>query len=91
MENGVKVVYIDELPENPEHMIYYKKVSKDYLDRAEKILVEAEEDLMKLAKEKRMPIVEIYVLEKEHGEIPTESQWGKKGYVCLLFSLKNSD
>jgi hypothetical protein len=88
--NGkVKVVYKEGKPENISELTFYKKQGKDYLDRAEIILKEAEKDLVLFAKEKKAIMVEIYILEQEHGEIPTESQMGKKGFVSMYFCLKN--
>jgi hypothetical protein len=88
--NGkVKVVYKEGKPQNISEHTYFKKQGKDFLDRAEVILKEAEKDLVLFAKEKNAVLVEIYILEKENGEIPTESQMGKKGFVTMYFCLKN--
>jgi hypothetical protein len=88
--NGkVKVVYKEGDPKNISELTYYKKQGKDYFDRAEVILKEAEKDLVLFAKEKNAILVEIYILEQENGEIPTESQRGKKGFVSMYFCLKN--
>ncbi|RZS97249.1 hypothetical protein [Cecembia calidifontis] len=84
----IQLVYKSEIPEDRSGMIFLKKTSKDYLDRAELILKKAEKDIIKLAKEKDAHLVEIYVLEKANGEIPTESQIGRLGFVSLLVSLK---
>lgn len=85
----VKVVYKERTPENKSELTYYKKLGKDYLDRAEVIMKEAEKELVMLAKEKDAFLVEIYIIEQENGEIPTESQFGKKGFVSMYFCLKN--
>lgn len=87
-ENGVKVVYKTTKPENLSEMKLYKKVSNNHLDRAELILKEAENDLINLAKEKQATTVEIFIVDQKHGEIPTESQFGSRGYVELLYILK---
>lgn len=90
-ENGVKVVYKNTKPENLSDMKLYKKVSNNHLDRAERILKEAENDLINLAKEKKATTVEIFIVDQKHGEIPTESQFGSRGYVELLYIFKNSN
>jgi predicted RNA-binding protein with RPS1 domain len=86
--NGVKVVYKSEVPEDKSGLIYYKKMGHGYLERAEKILKEAEQELIKVAEEKKAQELEIYILAEENGEMPTESQSGSKGFVILLFKLK---
>jgi len=86
--NGVKVVYKSEVPDDKSGLIYYKKIGHGYLDRAEKILKDAELELIKVAEEKNAQKLEIYLLEEENGEMPTESQNGSKGFVILLFKLK---
>ena len=87
--NGIKVVYKSTKPENYSEMIPYKKVSNNHLDRGERILKEAEKELVQIAKEKNASTVEIFVLQQKHGELPTESQFGSRGYVELLYILKN--
>lgn len=87
----IQVVYRNESPVDKSGMTFYKKVSNDYLDRADLILKSAEKDIIKIAKEKHASVVEIYVLEKVNGEIPTESQFGRYGFVSVLYVLKNSN
>ncbi|PSL07233.1 hypothetical protein [Cecembia rubra] len=87
----IQVVYKYEEPLDKSGMTFYRKTSKDYLDRGDMILRNAEKDLLKIAKEKRANVVEIYVLEKVNGEIPTESQIGRFGFVSLLYVLKKSN
>ena len=71
-------------------LIYYKKKGNDHLERSEKILEDAEKEIIKLAKERRADFIEIYVINKENGEIITESQQGRIGFVEILFSLRNN-
>jgi len=86
--NGINIVYKSDLPADRSGLIYFKKLGKNQLDRSEKILKEAEKEIMEFANEKEADLIEIYVLDKENGEIPTESQTGKIGFVEILFSLK---
>jgi hypothetical protein len=88
--NGISIVYKSEVPMDKSGLIYYKKKGNDQLDRSEKILKEAEKEIVKFAKEKHADLIEIYVLDKGNGEIPTESQAGKMGFVEILFSLKKN-
>ncbi|MGY6741430.1 MAG: hypothetical protein ACXIUQ_01740 [Cecembia sp.] len=89
IQNGVKIVYLEEEPSDIKEMIFFKKEANNHLDRGEKLLHEAENELIEIAKEKGIELVEIFVIEMQHGEIPTESQFGKRGYVSLWVSLKN--
>ena len=84
----VEVVYLSELPVQREGLITYRKTAKDFLDRAEMVLKEAEQELIEMAASQDYERVEIFLLEKQHGEIPTESQLGRKGYVKLLYCFK---
>jgi hypothetical protein len=88
--NGIKIVYKSDLPADISGLIYFKKIGNDHLDRSEKILKDAEGEIVEFAKEKDADLIEIYVLDKENGEIPTESQTGKIGFVEVLFSLKKN-
>jgi hypothetical protein len=88
--NGIRIVYKSEVPMDKSGLIYYKKKGNDQLDRSEKILKEAEKEIVKFAKERHADLIEIYVLDKGNGEIPTESQTGKMGFVEILFSLKKN-
>jgi hypothetical protein len=88
--NGINIVYKSDLPDDRSGLIYFKKTGKNSLDRSEKILKEAEKEIIQFAKDKEADLIEIYVLDKENGEIPTESQVGKVGYVEILFSLKKN-
>jgi hypothetical protein len=85
----VKVVYLSEHPAQVEGLKTYRKTAKDFLDRAEMLLKEAEKELIEMAASQDYNRVEIFLLEKQHGEIPTESQLGRKGYVKLIYCFKN--
>lgn len=84
----VEVVYLTEPPTQVEGLKTYQKTAKDFLDRAEMVLKEAEKELMEMAASQDFGRVEIYLLEKQHGEIPTESQLGRRGYVKLIYCFK---
>lgn len=85
--DGIKIIYKTEVPTDKSDLTYYKKKGNDQLDRSEKILKDVEREIIKLAKEKHADLIEIYVLNKENGEITTESQQGRIGFVEILFSL----
>ncbi|MFC0261060.1 hypothetical protein [Fontibacter flavus] len=85
----VQLVYKKGTPINQSELLYIKKSGGDFFDRAEKILKEVEKEIIELAEKRNVKTVEIYVLDKQHGEIPTESQIGKVGFVTVLISLKN--
>lgn len=87
--DGIKIIYKSEVPSDKSDMIYYKKKGNDQMERSEKILKDAEKELINIAKERRADLIEIYVINKENGEIITESQQGRIGFVEILFSLKN--
>ncbi|WP_291786885.1 hypothetical protein [Cecembia sp.] len=89
IKNGVRIVYMEDEPTDIQEMIFFKKESNNHLDRGEKLLHEAENELIEIAKERGVELVEIFVIEMQHGEIPTESQFGKRGYVSLWVSLQN--
>ncbi|MFD2200744.1 hypothetical protein [Shivajiella indica] len=85
--NGIKIIYKSDVPQDRSKMIYYKKKGHDYFERADGILKEVEKDIVHYAQGKDADLIEVYILEKANGEIPTESQEGKIGYVEILFSI----
>jgi hypothetical protein len=88
--DGIKIIYKSEVPTDKSDLIYYKKMGNNQLERSEKILKDAEKEVIKFAKERHADIIEIYVINKENGEIITESQQGRIGFVEILFSLRNN-
>jgi hypothetical protein len=84
----VEVIYLSEYPAQVEGIKIYQKTAMDFLDRAEMVLKDAERELVEMAASQDYGRVEIFLLEKQHGEIPTESQFGKRGYVKLLYCFK---
>lgn len=85
----IELIYKTERPTDKSELVFIKKAGEDYFDRAEKILKDVEKEVIALAESRNVSSVEIYVLEQQHGEIPTESQIGKVGYVSVFVSLKN--
>jgi hypothetical protein len=88
LASEVKIVYLEEEPENSDQIIYFKKEANSQLDRVESVLYEAEKELIEIAKEKGFDTIEVFVIEMQHGEIPTESQIGKRASVSFFVSLK---
>ncbi len=89
-QKEVKYVYLEEKPEDVSNIMVYKKEGNDIYDRVEKILIDAEKDLKAYALSKNQNRVEVFIVAQSHGELPTESQIGKKGYVSLLVRFKNN-
>jgi hypothetical protein len=87
----VEVVYVKEAPSQLHQPGVFHKVSNDFLDRAEFLLKEVERDLIQMAASGGYGRVEIFLIEKQNGEIPTESQMGKKGYVKLMYIFKKTN
>ena len=87
--NGVKIVYLEEKPEEIENLTFFKLEGRDFLESTESIIKKIEIRLVNFAKEKKATKIEIFILEKSKPEIPTESQFGNKAYVSVLFSLKS--
>jgi hypothetical protein len=87
--NEIKIVYLDERPEAIENLTYFKLEGRDLLESPQSIIIEMENRLVEFAKERKATKIEIFILEKTKPEIPTESQFGHKGYVSILFSLKS--
>jgi len=89
IQDDIKILYKNESPVDRSELTYFKKTGSDYTDRAEKILKDVEFELLAYAKKKNAGSIEVYIIDQQHGELPTESQKGKKGFVEILFSLKN--
>lgn len=89
IQDEVKIQYIDSSPIEKSEWTYFKKTGSDITDRAEKILKDVEKELLVYAKKKGASSIEIYIIDQQHGELPTESQTGKKGFVEILFYLKS--
>jgi hypothetical protein len=89
IQDDVNILYKKESPIDKSELTYFKKTGSDYTDRAEKILKDVEFELLAYAKKKNAGTIEIFIIGQQHGELPTESQKGKKGFVEILFSLKN--
>lgn len=85
----VQVVYLDQQPKILADQTYFKVEADNYLDRVEVILDMAEKKLVEIAEKNKSNRVEIFIIEQENGEIPTESQLGKNGFVSMYFCLKN--
>jgi len=86
--NEVKIVYLNERPEKIENLTFFKLEGRDFLESTQSIIRKMENRLVEFAKEKKASQIEIFILEKTKPEIPTESQFGQKAYVSILFSLK---
>jgi len=84
----VQVVYLDQQPKTLENQTYCKIEADNYLDRVEVLLELAEKKLIELAEKNNSKKVEIFIFEKENGDIPTESHAGKKSYISFFFLLK---
>lgn len=87
--NGVKIVYLEEKPGKIDELTYSKLEGRDFLESPESIIKNLESRLIDIAKERQATKIEIFILEQSKPEIPTESQFGRKGFVSILFSLKN--
>lgn len=90
VQEEVKLVYLDQKPEDISKVLVYKKVGTDNYDRIEKILKDAEKDLYKYAESQNNNLIEVFIVEQSHGVLPTESQFGKKGYVTLWVCFKKT-
>ncbi|EOZ93557.1 hypothetical protein A33Q_3503 [Indibacter alkaliphilus LW1] len=90
IQDGVKVVYLECKPDDLSGRVVYQKKGKDIYERAEKIIKDAEEELCQYAVSKNMDLIEVYVTEQVHGQIPTESQKGEVGHVTLLVLFKKT-
>lgn len=84
----VQVVYLEQQPKVLENQTFCKIEADNYLDRVEILLELAEKKLIEMAEKEKFKKVEIFIIQKENGEIPTESQTGKKSFVSFYFSLK---
>lgn len=89
VQDDIKIIYTKSTPIEKSEWTYFKKTASDNTDRAEKILKDVEAGLRAYAKKKGASTIEIYIIDQQHGELPTESQYGKKGFVEILFSLKS--
>jgi hypothetical protein len=89
VQEDIKITYVNTSPIEKSEWTYFKKTGSDNTDRSEKILKDVEAGLLAYAKKKGASKIEIYILEQENGEMPTESQRGKKGFVSMYFCLKN--
>lgn len=85
----VQVVYLEQQPKVLENQTYCKIEADNYLDRVEVLLEFAEKKLVELAEKEKSNRVEIFIIEQVNGEIPTESQTGKRSFVTIYFCLKN--
>ncbi len=90
VQDDIKIIYIDTSPIEKSEWTYFKKTGSDNTDRAEKILKDVETGLLAYAKKKGASTIEIYIIDQKNGELPTESQNGRKGFVEILFSLKSN-
>jgi hypothetical protein len=87
-DDCVKISYMLEEPEDKSEYKFYLKNGRDQLDSEDLILFAAENDLKKIAVERNSKEVKIFIVEKSRGEIATESQLGKVGYVKLLVKIE---
>lgn len=89
-QDKVELLYLDEKPEEMSDILVYVKKGVDVYDRIEKILIDAEKELCQYAEVNKYNLVEVFIVEQSHGEIPTESQFGKKGFVTLWVCFKKT-
>ncbi|MGY6520603.1 MAG: hypothetical protein ACXIUD_02680 [Mongoliitalea sp.] len=83
----VKLVYLDDKPEDVSLMTYVEMKGLDQLEACESIMLRLEKVLKKLAKEQSKEVVTIYVVEQIRPQIQTESQFGRIGKVSILYNL----
>ncbi len=69
----VQIVYLEQQPKVLENQTYYKIEADNYLNRIDVLLVFAEKKLTELAEKEKSGRIEIFIIEQENGEIPTES------------------
>jgi hypothetical protein len=84
----VEIVYLESEPKDKEKLTYCKLESNDYLERVEALKVIMENRLKEVGKEKNAIKVEIFIIEEFNGDMPTESQIGKRSFIRFYFIFK---
>ncbi|MGY6559295.1 MAG: hypothetical protein ACXIT9_08435 [Nitritalea sp.] len=83
----VQVVYHKEEPKNLPEYEEILLVAENFLDTSSYLIKNFEKQLVRIAKNRGMEVVSIFVEAEQNGRFPSEGEFGRKSQVRLYYLI----